>query len=532
MYDLLKSNRQNMGIVAEIAVKYSSKIDTKKSILVLESFGTSEGMLYFLASVLPTTDDPEIYFKYIEACTRLGNYKEVERVIKETDYYDPERVKAFLKDAKLADPRPLIHLCEKHKYIDELTKYLYNNKQKQFIEVYLHRVNQAAAPKVLSTLLEVDCDETYIKQLLNSIRACPIDELVDEFQKKGKLKLLQAWLEARNDERLTDTALHNALAIIYIDINKDPQKFLINNQYYDSKVVGRYCEDRNPDLAYIAYKRAWGSCDAELVEVTNKNYLYKLQAKYLVERQSPELWASVLTEDNPHKRDVIDQVVGIALPDTKNPDEVSTTVKAFMDADMPNELIELLEKIVLHNSDFAANKNLQNLLILTAIKADTSRVMDYINRLDQYDGQELAKIARKEQYQLFEEAFAIYQKCGEHVDAMKVLIEDIKAIKRAAEYAQRVNKPEVWTELGRAYLNEFAVKESIDCFIRANDPSMYAMVIGTAQNQDCFEELVLFLTMARKTLKEQMIDTELVYALARCGQRRLPDLEIFISDPN
>lgn len=114
MYDLLKSNRQNISVVAEIAVKYSSKIDTKKSIQVLESFGTSDGLLFFLASVLPNTEDPEIYFKYIEACTRLGNYREVERVIRETDYYDPVRVKDFLKDAKLTDPRPLALLCEKH----------------------------------------------------------------------------------------------------------------------------------------------------------------------------------------------------------------------------------------------------------------------------------------------------------------------------------------------------------------------------------------------------------------------------------
>jgi clathrin heavy chain len=82
--------------------------------------------------------------------------------------------------------------------------------------------------------------------------------------------------------------------MIYIDINKDPQTFLINNPYYDSKVVGKYCEERNPDLAFIAYKRAWGSCDNELVEVTNRNYLYRMQARYLVERQSPELWAHVL----------------------------------------------------------------------------------------------------------------------------------------------------------------------------------------------------------------------------------------------
>lgn len=67
---------------------------------------------------------------------------------------------------------------------------------------------------------------------------------------------------------------------------------------------------------------------------------------------------------------LLHQVVQTALPEVKNPEEVSATVKAFMSADMPNELIELLEKIVLDskNSEFAENRNLQNLLILTAIK--------------------------------------------------------------------------------------------------------------------------------------------------------------------
>lgn len=48
-------------------------------------------------------------------------------------------------------------------------------------------------------------------------------------------------------------------------------------------------------------------------------------------------------------------------------------------------------------SDFSENKNLQNLLILTAIKADKERVMEYINRLDNFDGPEIAKIAASEQ---------------------------------------------------------------------------------------------------------------------------------------
>jgi clathrin heavy chain len=69
-------------------------------------------------------------------------------------------------------------------------------------------------------------------------------------------------------------------------------------------------------------------------------------------------------------------------------------VSAFIDAQLPNQLIELLERIVLHNSDFAKNRDLQNLLILTAIRSETGRVMDYINRLDNYDGLKLADIAK------------------------------------------------------------------------------------------------------------------------------------------
>jgi clathrin heavy chain len=57
-------------------------------------------LLFFLCNILPLTDDPDIYFKYIEACARLGNFKEVERVIKETTYYNPEKVRDFLKEGK------------------------------------------------------------------------------------------------------------------------------------------------------------------------------------------------------------------------------------------------------------------------------------------------------------------------------------------------------------------------------------------------------------------------------------------------
>eukprot|EP01083_Nonionella_stella_P286294 974463_1 len=118
-------------------------------------------------------------------------------------------------------------------------------------------------------------------------------------------------------------------------------------------------------------KKAWGKCDAQLVSIANKHGFFKDQARYCVERQDEELWNLVLAEENEHRRSLIDQVVATALPESRKPEEVSATVKAFMNADLPNELIELLERIVMSNSaeyNFRNNKNLQNLMILTAIK--------------------------------------------------------------------------------------------------------------------------------------------------------------------
>jgi clathrin heavy chain len=62
---------------------------------------------------------------------------------------------------------------------------------------------------------------------------------------------------------------------------------------------------------------------------------------------------------------LVAQVVSTALPESRNPEQVSVTVKAFMRHELQSELIELLEKIVLNNSAFSSNANLQNLLILT-----------------------------------------------------------------------------------------------------------------------------------------------------------------------
>ena len=92
------------------------------------------------------------------------------------------------------------------------------------------------------------------------------------------------------------------------------------------------------------------------LQVCNENSLFKTEARYLVRRKDEALWGKVLDLENRYRRQLIDQVVQTALSETQDPDEVSVTVKAFMSANLPNELIELLEKIVLDNSVFAEHR--------------------------------------------------------------------------------------------------------------------------------------------------------------------------------
>ena len=183
---------------------------------------------------------------------------------------------------------------------------------------------------------------------------------------------------------------------------------------------------------------------------------------------------------------------------------------------------------------------------------------DFIHRLDNFDGEQIAAIAVGEEYRLFEEAFEIYKKCNVPDKAMDVLLEKIADIERAHEFAQRVQIPAVWSKLAVAQLDSGLVSEAIASYNKAKDPSNYVTIIEAVANAECYEQLVLFLQMARESLKEPVIDsgqlpthphtyaatpqcrmathpalhhsTEMIYSLAKCD--RLGDLEEFVATPN
>lgn len=548
--DLLARNmRQNLQLVVQICTKYSDPLGAENLIKLMEDFKSFEGLFYYLGAIVNNSQDAVVHFKYIEAAAKMQQFKEVERVCRDSTVYVPEDVKKFLMDAKLPDPRPLIHVCDRFDFVDELTQYLYNSHLQKYIEVYVQKVSPQKTPQVVGKLLDLQCNEEFIRTLLNSVgQLCPVAELVEEVEKRNRLRLIQPWLEARIAQGNTETPTHNAIGKIYITLNRDPLQFLTNNQFYDPVVIGAYCEKLDPHLAFVAYKHARGECDDALVKVCTDNGLFKDLARYLVEKQDLELWARVLKPEGfdeaaaeaPSRRYLLDQVIQTALPEAQNPDEISTTVKAFMAADMPEELIELLERIVLQGSEFAQNKNLQNLLILTAIRANREKVMEYINRLDNYDGTDIAKIAASETNELYEEALTIYikfgkkssgdEQVGHHVAAMEVLVDKIRDLERGKELAERVNQNDVWSKLAKAQLEAQLIAEAIQSYIRAQDPSDYHLVIDAAEAIDQYEDLVPYLKMARQHLKESLIDTQYVYALARIS--KLAELEEVISVPN
>ncbi|XP_027073276.1 clathrin heavy chain 1-like isoform X3 [Coffea arabica] len=273
-----KSSLLPISRCLQVAKEYCEQLGVEPCIKLFEQFKSYEGLYFFLGSYLSSSEDPDIHFKYIEAAAKTGQIKEVERVTRESNFYDPEKTKNFLMEAKLPDARPLINVCDRFGFVPDLTHYLYTNNMLRYIEGYVQKVNPGNAPLVVGQLLDDECPEDFIKGLILSVRSLlPVEPLVDECEKRNRLRLLAQFLEHLVSEGSQDVHVHNALGKIIIDSNNNPEHFLTTNPYYDSRVVGKYCEKRDPTLAVVAYRR--GQCDDELINVTNKNSLFKLQAR-------------------------------------------------------------------------------------------------------------------------------------------------------------------------------------------------------------------------------------------------------------
>jgi len=115
-------------------------------------------------------------------------------------------------------------------------------------------------------------------------------------------------------------------------------------------------------------------------------------------------------------------------------------------------------------------------------------------------------------------------------DAVEVLLNNIRDVQRAAEFAEKINIPEVWSKIGYVYLELNRVVESIDCFIKAQDHSAYITVIYKAELENLWNDLVRYLLMARNKHKDANIDNSLSFSYAKLN--KLVELENFVNGNN
>ena len=94
---LANNLRQNLVVVYQVATKYSEQLEPHNLIDLFEHFKSNEGLYLYLGSIVNVSNDSLVHFKYIQAACRTGNVREAERICRESDYYDAEKVKNFLK---------------------------------------------------------------------------------------------------------------------------------------------------------------------------------------------------------------------------------------------------------------------------------------------------------------------------------------------------------------------------------------------------------------------------------------------------
>eukprot|EP00184_Porphyridium_aerugineum_P006141 CAMPEP_0184699800 /NCGR_PEP_ID=MMETSP0313-20130426/5924_1 /TAXON_ID=2792 /ORGANISM="Porphyridium aerugineum, Strain SAG 1380-2" /LENGTH=1782 /DNA_ID=CAMNT_0027158925 /DNA_START=278 /DNA_END=5626 /DNA_ORIENTATION=+ len=531
---LTKSNaRGNLQLCVMIAAKYTEQFGARKLMDIFGAMKVQEALYLYLGAIVNFSDDPEVHFKYVEISCQINQFSEAERVTRESNYYDPERMKTFLMATKPKDPRPLINVCDRFGFIPEMIKFMVKNNQMKFIEGFVQKINPARCPVVVGTLLDMDRSEDSIQKLIMSVKNnVPVKELVGECEKRGKIRLLLPFLESLVADGSTDVEVHNGIGKVYIETNTTPEHFLNTNQYYDSREIGKFCRKRFPHFAVVAYAR--GKCDNELLEVTNEHQMFKEQAKYLVDRASPELYALVLTPANVHMKKVVDQLIQSGLPSVNEPEKIGAAVRAFMNAELPDVLIEMLERLVLQssNSVFSRNTNLQNLLILTTIRADKERAMEYIRRLDNYDAGDIAQLCVTAG--MNEEAFTIYLRFEKYEEAIGVLLDQIKDFNRAEEFALQRDLPALWSRLGVAQLEAGKITPGVKSLIKAKDATKYELVISAAKEHGTpadYDVVIKFLKTIRSKVKDiKLVDTEIVYGL--CRQNKLSEVEEFMALPN
>lgn len=87
----------------------------------------------------------------------------------------------------------------------------------RFVEGFVQRINPLRGPQVVGVLLDLDYKEDAIKKLIMSVKnMIPVAELVMEVDKRGRIKILQEFLESKIADGATDAEVHSGVAMVVL----------------------------------------------------------------------------------------------------------------------------------------------------------------------------------------------------------------------------------------------------------------------------------------------------------------------------
>lgn len=181
----------------------------------------------------------------------------------------------------------------------------------------------------------------------------------------------------------------------------------------------------------------------------------------------------------------------------------------------------------------AKTRDLENLLLdvtLHKMKSTVEENLSICKSLTVEDGKKLASLARS--LNLFWEAYKISAHFKLHLDAMKVLIDDLKDFSTAATYAKETDNQECWKELGRGYLQYDHYADCLEVFQKHRIATLYEAVMDKALANKQWEEVVRFLLMAQRELTDEKnslaIEKHLIFSYARIWPRRMPEFRAHV----
>lgn len=210
-------------------------------------------------------------------------------------------------------------------------------------------------PVVVNKLLENKCSEYFIINLISIVGSkFSIEDLVNAVEQHNCLSLLLPWLESQVLGGTNEQLVHTTIAKVYINTNNvGLENFITENKFYSSRLVGKYCETRNPELACFIYER--GLCDNELISFCETKKMFNVEARYLVNRGSNDLWQRVLSELNIYKKELLSELY-LLITKVDNYELVLQTVNAFSSNKSIYELYVLLKQIVLNPTTYSKDK--------------------------------------------------------------------------------------------------------------------------------------------------------------------------------